>query len=488
MTAACTWLNVCVRLVGLAWVTLPVLVAAAPLFSACGGSSASLDHGAGGGGTPGFGGSAGLGTGGAATAGSGGTRPDASGAGGSGGLGDAGACVGEVAPGEPMLDLYVMLDTSASMLEKTAQGSTRWDGIKQAFTSFLQDPGSAGLGFGIQYFPLEKAGVPGSCTSDAQCGTGAPCLLKSCVGAGYIAPCSADGDCGSYGECAPLGQCSADPTYYCQPVGGACGGTLGSCVQIAKSVCANSTSCLAGDYAKPAVPIATLPGSAPALQSSLNARIPSGNTPTGPALQGLITLAHSWAAGHLRRRVVAVLATDGLPTVCDPTDVTQLAKIAAQGANGSPGVDTFVIGMTGPKDAAAKAGLDEIAQDGGTGQALNVDTEKDILKQFAGALESIRAQALPCDLEIPEPLEGGAVDFSMVNIDYTDGSGKKQQLYNVADKSQCDPQQGGWYYDVSPKQGTPTEITLCDSVCSAFKQGGNVVTRTGCSTIEKPPM
>ncbi len=462
------------------------------LCSACSASSSNASKGGSGGSGAASGGTGGgsSGTGGSGTGGTGIFNPDAGNSGGSGGLTEAGTCAGEVHKGELIpLDMYVMLDTSGSMLDTTASGTTKWDAIKQAFTAFLQDKQSDGLGVGIQYFPLTKAGVPDSCSSDAQCGVGAPCLLKSCTGVGQVAPCTKNPDCPVLSQCAPLGQCSGNTAYVCQPVGGTCGNGMGACVQLTTSYCVNSTSCLVGDYKKPAVPIAALPGAAPALISSINAQTPNGNTPTGPALQGAIDQAKSWATSHPTHTVITVLATDGLPTDCNPTDISSIAQLAKNGAGGTPKIDTFVIGVFGPSDTASQTNLDTIAKSGGTKQALIVDTTKDVKQQFIDALNNIRGQALSCDFELPAPPEGGTLDYKKINIDYTDSSGNTQHLYRVDDKSQCDPQKGGWYYDVNPEDGgTPTKIIVCDSTCNTFKlSGGQVETSVGCQQKVKPP-
>ena len=56
------------------------------------------------------------------------------------------------------LDLFIMLDQSGSMKETTSTGVTKWDAVKSAFKTFIADPGSAGLGVGIQYFGLPTSG------------------------------------------------------------------------------------------------------------------------------------------------------------------------------------------------------------------------------------------------------------------------------------------------------------------------------------------
>ena len=56
------------------------------------------------------------------------------------------------------LDIFVMLDQSGSMKDKTSTGVTKWDATKDALTTFMSDPASAGLGIGIQYFGLGAGG------------------------------------------------------------------------------------------------------------------------------------------------------------------------------------------------------------------------------------------------------------------------------------------------------------------------------------------
>ena len=48
------------------------------------------------------------------------------------------ACATEDTPAQAVpLDIYLMLDISASMLDQTQGGTTKWDAIKSALTSFL---------------------------------------------------------------------------------------------------------------------------------------------------------------------------------------------------------------------------------------------------------------------------------------------------------------------------------------------------------------
>ncbi len=443
-----------------------------------GGSSASTGTGS----TNSGGNAAGIGTGGGINFDGGAATGNTGGS-----LEDGGACAAETAKGEQVpLDLYIMLDSSGSMVDKTASGPTKWDAVKQAIAGFVAAPGSAGLGVGLQFFPLNKQGVPNSCTNNNQCGSGGPCLLKTCLGGPGIVPCSNNGQCGFGGSCVDLGNCALDPTTICAPIGSNCGAT-GQCVKLTSSFCSNATECSNVRYATPAVNIAVLPGNAAAINASMNANSPHGNTPTGPALQGAIDHAKQYAGQNPGHTVVTVLATDGLPTSCTMTSIPQIAALAQAGKNGTPSISTFVIGVFAPADTAAAQNLNAIAAAGGTNTAFIINTSGNVTQQFLQALDQIKGKALPCEFKVPTPTSG-QVDYNKVNVQVTSSGGNTSLLY-VGDASKCDPTNGGWYYDIDPAAGTPTKIAVCPSTCTAFKgqTGAQVDILIGCKTNIAPP-
>ena len=289
------------------------------------------------------------------------------------------ACAADVSTAEAVpLDMYIMLDVSTSMLEPTATTTSKWDAVKAALESFLKDKASAGLGVGIQYFPIEKPNVPASCSSDGPCGDAGPCFSKFCFGfydIGGFYPCKANSDCFSdvdnkdYGPCTDIAYC-ATGDFVCSQPGAECvdqNTDYGLCTQ-QPGVCHNPDSCDAAAYAAPAAAIAALPGAAASITASIDAQTPTGNTPTAPALTGAIQQASAWAKAHPDHRVITVLATDGIPTRCEPTDIDPVAAIAKAGAVAAPSISTFVIGVFGPADVAQNAPdkLNLIAQQGGT--------------------------------------------------------------------------------------------------------------------------
>ncbi len=441
----------------------------------------------------------------AGAAGSGGNGSlDFGGAGGKGGdsNGLPDACAADISKAEPIpLDMYVMLDTSSSMLDETAATTTKWDAVKAALEAFLKDDASAGLGVGLQYFPLQKPNAPTSCTNDAQCGDSGPCFLKFCYNlpGNSLFPCEFAADCYDnvnkvdYGPCTLIATCSNNEDYVCATPGAQCQSNdaqnLGTCTPLPSSICEHTASCDATAYATPASPIAALPASAAGLLASIDAKEPAGNTPTAPALGGAIKQASTWAAAHPDHRVITVLATDGLPTECTPTEIGQVGDVAAAGVAATPSISTFVIGVFGPDDVAQGApdNLNQIAQKGGSQAAFIVDTQKDVTTQFLAALDTIRGARLACEFKIPQPAAGETLDYGRVNVQLTSGT-QKSVVYYVKDAAACDPTTGGWHYDVDPTSAVPTKIIACPTSCTAFEaatEGSSVGIALGCQTVVK---
>jgi hypothetical protein len=478
----------------LAWV-VAVGSLALVVGQACGSSS---DNGFGdgtSGGTSGTSGTSGDGTSGGASGNlgtSGGTSGGAS--------GELGACGATTQTAKQLpVDLLVMLDASGSMMEKTGAGGsgpTKWAAVKTALNGFISDPKSAGLGVGLQIFPIEHPGSPASCTSNAQCTVGGVslgrCALKACHPATPTSPlvyCDSPADCPGNAACYGWGQCltggiclAGDPTY------GSC--PIGPCKATTSSVC-EGTECVLADYSPAKVPIAALPGNAAALSGAINATPdppPNALTPTSVAVQSGIALSKAYATANPGHTVVLVLATDGFPTRCAPLDIPGIAALAAGGVSGAPNVKTFVIGVfTDADKATATANLDAIAAGGGTSKALIVTTGGNVAADFQKALDTIRGSTLPCEYAIP-PSEAGQQDFTKVNVQHTDGAGKQELLGYKPNAAACGTSPG-WYYDVDPATGgTPTKIILCSSTCDAVKVesgAAKIEILLGCKTLVK---
>jgi hypothetical protein len=380
---------------------------------ACGsaGSNSGFDNGSSGAG------SSGSGSGGA----SGGLGSGSSG-GGASGVGNA--CAAETSKGQQRpLDMYIMLDQSASM-----DDSGKWPSVTSALKTFFGLPAAAGVGVGLQYFalPATLPGCPSTCARDADCPGGIGCI----------------------------------------PLMNKCLLCLGG-----------ETSCLAADYERPEIEIAPLPSAGANLTASLDAHKPSSNTPTSAALQGAVNHAKAWGKEHPGHVTVAVLATDGEPSECD-TDITNIQAIAATAAADDPKVLTFVVGV-----GDSLSNLNGIAAAGGTGQAYLVDTSANVTQQFLDALNKIRGAAVGCQYAIPPAKSGASLDYGTVNVQLASG-GAAVTIPKVDDASQCPSSGDAWYYDTN---GAPSAVVLCDATCKAVAVDATaeVSLAIGCATLLK---
>jgi hypothetical protein len=406
-----------------------------------------------------------------------------------GGGGPDAACATQSAMAERLpLDLYVMMDSSGSMLDPTSDpsmpGATKWDAVKAAMTNFFNDAQSAGIGIGIQYFPQIRPGVPTECFTDPECGTFGPCFrLRTCSGSSTIVACNVNSDCGANRTCVLIGACSVSFDV-CAPAGSVCG--VGDVCTAFSGYCLARDNCDIAPYATPAVSYAALPGAAPALISSLETHELDGLTPTAPAISGAIQNARQRASANPGHKVAVLLVTDGFPSECAPIDIPGIAALAMAGARGTPAIPMFVIGVFAPEDAAAATvNLNALAQGGGTGNAVIVSTNQNVTQLLGMALNQIRTTAVACEYKIP-PAISGAIDFNKVNVQFTAANGAISTVGYVKTSASCDPTRGGWYYDVDPATGgTPTSIVSCAASCSQFRAdtGGRVNIVLGCQTF-----
>jgi hypothetical protein len=448
-------------------------------------------------------------------------------------------CLGQTREAESIeLDIYVMLDISGSMLDVLPQspGTTKWDAVRRSLAAFVQAPETADIGIGIQYFPLINQGVPFSCAVNDDCGAGGPCTSSVCVedvteevgGAvgevTYVAPardgnCGSDEDCPGAGErcrnmlgvcvipgdgvpnldglplcnassecegvpgteCEEIGVCQnlvdgelalCTPSLGCPPGGGACSPFPYGCQ--------NQTVCDAADYATPAVPISLASTRATDIIASLDAQVPNGLTPTGPALGGALVEAREWAAQNPGRQVLTVLATDGLPTECTPLDFPDITQLAADANSGNAPVRTFVIGVFGASDLGAdgRDNLDALARAGGSNEAFVINTAGDVSQDFLDALNEIRDSAVSCEFQLDAE---ASLDLGRVNLRMSDPSGAVIDLSNVGAAAACGEDQG-WYY-VTDANGVPRQISVCPRTCDEFRSEGiRAELEIGCAT------
>lgn len=229
--------------------------------------------------------------------------------------------------------------------------------------------------------------------------------------------------------------------------------------------------CSVAFYETPEVPIAVLPGNAPALQTSMANQTPVLGTATTPALTGALTHARNRQIAMPDTKQIVLLVSDGEPAGC-MSNIDNAAMAAANGFTGSPSIPVYVLGLGNVTN------LNRIAQSGGTGNALLADPMNP--QAVIDAMNAIRGQALPCDYGIPATT--GTLDPRLVNVQHLIG-GSTNTIFGVASANDCDATTGGWYYD---DPITPSRVFACPATCAAFGNGGEVKVVVGCPT-QKPP-
>jgi len=427
-----------------------------------------------------------------------------------------GVCSTTMTTAQPVpLDLYVLMDSSKSMNDPTSAGPSKWTAVTTAMNMFFADPAANGLGIALKYFPQEQ-NIAATCAMDSECGSYGPCDFRlACVpnNTSAVVDTSSTLCPTSTTTCADIPATSTTPAkpQTCQRIKDC--GSASPCVQQGTGNCGTGCTnftgychardiCTASSYATPDVPVAALPGAATALMTSLAGHSPGGYTPTGPALGGALMFARSRIAAMPTHRVAVVLVTDGLPggfipgfppAECMPTSIPAMGSdpgIAAllrgaMGTGGTPAVNTFVIGVFSPGNAAqmAQTNLDMLATAGGTAPAVVIDTSQDVSAALRNALKQVQSKAIACDYQLPS----GGVDFKKVNVQFTSGSGQATAiLHSPPDGAGGCDARGGWYYDKDPATGTPTKITACPVSCSMFQTdlNGHVDVILGCPTID----
>lgn len=233
-------------------------------------------------------------------------------------------------------------------------------------------------------------------------------------------------------------------------------------------------------YATPKVPLTQ--ASDPAIVSAIDATTPSGGTPTVPALTGAVTYAKQVAADRPTDKTAIVLVTDGMPGYytqgafqpgCTSNDVPTASSIA-KSAHDDAKISTYVIGVGSRLD-----NLNEIAQAGGSGAAIMVDTSDPakVKSDLVAALDAIRKREVTCDFSVPPPPAGQELDPMAVNVVLAGQDGQQRVLTYSKECATAD----GWRYDDPVK---PTRILLCAAACDAARASslGKVTLAFGCKT------
>ncbi len=238
------------------------------------------------------------------------------------------------------------------------------------------------------------------------------------------------------------------------------------------------STCDTDEYAVPAVPVAPLPGPVDAFQQVLasTALQLKGATPTLPVLRAGITHARALQLEDPSHAVIVAVVTDGAPNECEST-TENLVAIAKDGAESSPQVLTFVIGI----DLGYTEPLEKLAAAGGTGAPVLIEGAA-TAQELVDALRSFQDTLLEC--RYPLPVVGDEVQASDVNVTYrlTEDEGEVA-VQRVAGAAAC---HAGAFY-VEPATA-PTDTVLCPGLCDELRQNDEaVVTVTvGCGDGSEP--
>jgi hypothetical protein len=392
------------------------------------------------------------------------------------------------------VDLVLLVDASSSMEESSGKES-KWVKAQGALSAFVQDPGSAGLGVGLAFFPGDT--TPRACHSDAECdgfsqGTGNVCRYlgwcyapglpvltnRACApGANNIFNCPGGMTCHPQGRCKATGAACVEGASDTCAAGDSCETTAGTCR-------APSSICQVASYGQLDVPVADLPAHAPTLVNALMSRTPDGLTPMAVALDSVARALAARRAAAPYRKQALVLATDGLPS-CDANQTVDavVARIA-EAAQKSPGVPTYVVGVFAPSElATAEPALKRFASAGGTSAPYLLTTGDDLSQRLLEALKQIRGLAVACDYAIPTPMMD-ALDLGKVNVSTT-AMGQAEALARVSSADRCGGNPG-WYYDppVSAGSAMPSRLVLCPQSCARLKgdAAAHVDLEFGCAT------
>ena len=237
--------------------------------------------------------------------------------------------------------------------------------------------------------------------------------------------------------------------------------------------------CDGSGYDVPQVALGAVPGNVPALEASLDSRVPNGGTPLEGALRGVTNFCLEFNASRSDAACVAVLITDGAAEECSARSADDLASIARSAAE--QGVITYAAGMEGADFSV----LDAIGQASGVdcdpdapGFACDLTADRDAFVRALGSIvQSARTQirtethierevtTVPCQWEIPPPPAGEMFDAALVNVEVSATDTEPRSVLNVAAEADCGTD-GGWYYD---DPAAPTIIHACPATCEVVQ-------------------
>ncbi len=207
--------------------------------------------------------------------------------------------------------------------------------------------------------------------------------------------------------------------------------------------------------------------------------MPSGQTPSVPALQGAIQHAIAWQAANPSRQTIVLFVTDGFPTMCDDQSDASLIAAVQLGMNNDPPIRTYVIGIA---VGTSYFRLRDIALYGGSNEPFLVD-DTNARQALVDAFRNIARSPLPCEYPFPDPPGGlDQISYDRIQLVHTMANGTQEEVPYATSIDRCSQAYGGWYYDVPPEVGTPSKILFCPCSCGSLGTG-TVELRFGCRPV-----
>jgi hypothetical protein len=265
--------------------------------------------------------------------------------------------------------------------------------------------------------------------------------------------------------------------------------------------------CLTGAaYDTPEVAMGRLPDNATNISNSLSRHEPGEAgwlTPIEGALRGVTSFCSRFkqdtASNPDDEDCIAVLVTDGVPTLCS-NDSTILTNIVAN-AFTQHSVRTFTIGMGGADfnllDRLAQAGNGDCTPDpadsswacnassGGTTftEALNAIRETITTLETRTEMQTVmQTQQIDCEWAIPDPPNGEDFDKDFVNVRFSPtGDDRDNITFRRTNSEATCGASPAWYYD---NMDNPATIIACPNTCDAIKAAhkGKIEILFGCKT------
>ena len=82
---------------------------------------------------------------------------------------------------------------------------------------------------------------------------------------------------------------------------------------------------------------------------------------------------------------------------------------------------------------------------------------------------TVVGEQVVCEWELPDPPAGTTLDYTTVNVRFTNTAGVATDLGKVPSAADCAMFASGWYYD---DEANPQKVLVCPSVCAQVQEGG----------------